>query len=60
MDGLVIFYAIAALLWFVALVDILKSDFYNNNKIVWLLVVFFLSTFGAVLYLTIGRGQKKV
>ena len=42
----------------VALVDILKSEFKGNNKIVWVLVVLFASFFGAVLYFLIGREQK--
>ncbi|WP_299005184.1 PLD nuclease N-terminal domain-containing protein [uncultured Tenacibaculum sp.] len=42
----------------VALVDILKSEFKGNNKIVWVLVVLFANFFGAVLYFLIGREQK--
>lgn len=43
-------------LW--SLVDILRSEFTNNNKIIWLLVVIFLNIFGAILYLLFGRKQK--
>ncbi|MFI1770266.1 PLD nuclease N-terminal domain-containing protein [Thalassobellus citreus] len=42
----------------IALVDILKSEFTENNKIVWLLVVLFTNFFGAILYFLIGREQK--
>lgn len=42
----------------VALIDILKSKFKGNNKILWILVVLFANFFGAVLYFLIGRGQK--
>ena len=42
----------------IALVDILKSEFKGNNKIVWILVVLFANFFGAVLYFLIGREQK--
>lgn len=42
----------------IALVDILKSDFKGNNKIVWVLVVLMINVVGAVLYFLIGRGQK--
>ncbi|RKF05073.1 phospholipase D-like protein [Tenacibaculum lutimaris] len=42
----------------IALVDILKSEFKGNNKIVWVLVVLFANFFGAVLYFLIGREQK--
>lgn len=42
----------------VALVDILKSEFSGNNKIVWVLVVLLTNFFGALLYFMIGRQQK--
>ena len=42
----------------IALIDILKSKFNGNDKIVWLLVVLFLNLFGAVLYFAIGRKQR--
>ncbi|WP_055442118.1 PLD nuclease N-terminal domain-containing protein [Lacinutrix himadriensis] len=42
----------------IALVDILKSEFKGNNKIVWILVVLFANFFGAILYFLIGREQK--
>lgn len=44
--------------WIWALIDVLKSEFNGSGKIVWLLVLFFLNAFGAILYLAIGRGQK--
>ena len=43
---------------FLALIDILKSEFKGNNKVVWLLVVLFTNFFGAILYFIIGRSQK--
>ena len=46
------------ILTIIALIDILKSEFKGNNKIVWVLVVLFLNLFGAILYFTIGRKQK--
>ncbi len=39
----------------IALVDILKSEFKGNNKIVWILVVLLANFFGNVLYFLIGR-----
>lgn len=48
----------ALLLPILAIIDILISEFKGNDKIVWLLVVIFLSFFGAILYLVIGREQK--
>lgn len=56
---LLLFLCIPLVLWLWALVDLLKSDFKNNiNKLVWLLLIFFLPVLGAVLYLLIGREQK--
>lgn len=42
----------------VALVDIVKSNFEGNNKIVWVLVVCFFNILGALLYFIIGKNQK--
>ena len=42
----------------IALIDILKSEFNWNDKIVWILVVFFFNLIGVILYITIGRKQK--
>lgn len=42
----------------IALIDILKSEFKGNNKIVWILIVLLANFFGAVLYFLIGREQK--
>lgn len=43
----------------IALIDILKSKFNGNDKIVWILVVLFLNFLGVILYFTIGRKQKQ-
>ena len=42
----------------IALIDILKSKFEGNDKIVWVLVVLFLNLIGAILYFAIGRNQR--
>jgi hypothetical protein len=42
----------------IALIDILKSKFEGNDKLIWVLVVLFLGVIGAALYLFIGRKQK--
>lgn len=44
--------------WLIALIDILKSDFKGNNKIVWLLAVILLPFIGMIAYFFIGRRQK--
>ena len=51
---------VAFIFWGWALIDILKSDFKDGiNKLIWLLVVFFLYALGALLYVIIGKDQKK-
>ncbi|WJJ96513.1 PLD nuclease N-terminal domain-containing protein [Algibacter luteus] len=42
----------------VALIDILKSEFKGNNKLIWVLVVLLFNFFGAVIYFLIGKEQK--
>ncbi len=42
----------------IALVDILKNNFLNDNKIVWVLVVLLLPLIGSILYFIIGTKQK--
>lgn len=40
------------------LVDILRSEFSGNNKLVWTVVVLALPLMGSLFYLLIGRRQK--
>ena len=54
-----VFLFLPTLLWIIALVDILKSNFKDsNNKILWVLVVILLPVIGSVLYFMIGKNQK--
>lgn len=46
-------------LWVIALVDIIKSDFVGNNKLIWLLLVLLIPLLGVILYFFIGRNQKE-
>ncbi len=55
---LLLIFILPVVLLLLALIDILKSNFSGNNKLVWIIVVIFLPIFGAILYLIIGRGQK--
>lgn len=55
---LLIVLAIAFIFPIIALIDILKSEFKQNDKLIWTMVVIFLSAIGAVLYYTIGRKQR--
>jgi len=48
------------LLPLIALVDILKSNFEGNTKLIWVIVVIFLNIVGAILYFLIGRNQKEI
>ena len=43
----------------IALIDILKSEFKGNNKVIWILIVLLFNFFGAIMYFLIGKQQKK-
>ena len=45
-------------LWIFCLVDILKHQFKNNYKIIWLLVVLLVPMVGPFLYLLLGRIKR--
>jgi hypothetical protein len=55
---LVIFGFFVAFLWVIALIDILRSDFRGNDKIVWILVVMFFPFLGSIIYFLMGRSRK--
>ena len=56
---IVVFGVFGLILPLIALIDILRSDFKNNNdKIIWVLVVLFFNILGSLLYFTIGRKQR--
>ncbi len=42
----------------IALIDILKSEFTDNNKLIWVLVTLLGGFIGVILYFLIGRDQK--
>ena len=42
----------------IALVDIVRNEFTGNNKLIWILVVFFFNFFGVILYFLVGRKQR--
>ena len=48
---------ITILLWIIALIDILRSNFRGNDKVIWLLAVIFVPFLGAIMYFLIGRKQ---
>jgi hypothetical protein len=47
------------LIWTACLVDILRNEFRGNNKLIWFIAVTFIPIAGPVLYLFIGRRQRK-
>ncbi len=42
----------------IALVDIVKSRFDDNTKLIWVIIVVFANIIGAILYFAIGKNQK--
>jgi len=52
------FVFIGMLLPLLALIDIVKSNFEGNSKLMWALIVVFVNFIGAILYFAIGRNQK--
>lgn len=49
---------ITAILPIVALISIMKNEFPNNDKLIWVLVTLFLPLIGALLYFFIGRNKR--
>jgi hypothetical protein len=46
------------ILWLLALIDILRSEFSGSNKFIWFLAVTFLPLIGSILYFFFGYKQK--
>jgi hypothetical protein len=53
-----VIFLVLTIVWVIALLEILKSEFKNNNKIIWLLTVMLVPFIGAIIYLIIGRNQR--
>ena len=54
-----VFLLIPAILWIIALVDVLKSDFSDStNKLIWVIVIFLFPLVGALIYFIMGTKQK--
>jgi len=45
-------------LWLLALIDVVKSEFKGQNKVVWIILIIFIPPAGTILYWLIGRKQK--
>jgi len=55
----VVIVLIALLLPVIALVDIVRHEFKSDsNKLIWVLLIFFLPFLGSILYFTIGVNDK--
>lgn len=46
------------IIWMINLIDILKNEFTESNKIIWVLMITFIPFIGNILYWTIGKKQK--
>ena len=51
---------IPSILWLACLIDILRSDFLGQNKVIWFLATLFLPYLGPILYFFIGLNQKRL
>lgn len=50
---------LSTIVWVIALVDILRSEFRGqNDKAVWVLVVALTGIIGAIIYFIVGKKQK--
>ena len=55
---IIIIILVGILLPLFALIDILKSEFAGNDKLIWVLVVLILPLLGTLLYFMIGSQHK--
>lgn len=49
---------IPGIIWLIALIDCLKSEFKGNQKLIWILVIILVPFLGSILYLIMGRSDK--
>jgi hypothetical protein len=42
----------------VAIIDVLRNEFTENHKLIWVLVILFLGPIGAILYFFLGKQHK--
>lgn len=56
---LFLFVVVTLVLWVVALIDVVKSDFRgDNDKLMWTIVIVFTGFIGAIVYFVIGKDQR--
>ena len=46
------------LLPIIALIDILRSNFEQNDKLIWVIIIIFIPILGSILYFLIGTKKK--
>ena len=46
------------ILWIIAFIDVLRSNFTGHNKLIWFLAVTFVPLIGSIAYFFMGRKQK--
>jgi phospholipase D-like protein len=54
----IFFFLLVSFLWIIALVDILRSEFRGNDKVIWVIVVIFFPFLGSILYFIFGSSRK--
>lgn len=42
----------------IALIDVMRNEFKESNKLIWILVILFTNLIGVLLYLIFGTSQK--
>ncbi|GAA4962134.1 hypothetical protein GCM10023315_07820 [Algibacter aquimarinus] len=57
---MIIIFVVLILLFFpiIALISILKNEFKNNDKIMWVLIVLLVPFLGTILYFILGRPKR--
>ena len=46
------------ILWIIAFISVLRNEFTENNKLIWLLAVVFVPLIGSIAYFFIGKKQR--
>lgn len=49
---------IGVLIPLIVLIDVLRNNYTENNKLIWILVILFTGLIGTLLYLMVGTKQK--
>lgn len=56
---LILIAIIVFIIWLISLIDILKSKNDSNWKLLWAIVVIFLSILGTIIYWSIGKKERE-